>query len=122
MYEVSKETEFSGAHHLRGYHGKCEGMHGHNWRVRVFAIAEELDALGMVVDFKILAAGLEEVLSAFDHKDINTVPPFDSLNSSSENIAKYVFDEMSARLNNVRVRVSRVMVWETDHSCATYSK
>lgn len=121
MYEISKETSFSGAHNLRGYQGKCEAVHGHNWRVKVFMAATELDELGLVVDFKVLGKHLDEALDALDHKDINAIPPFDKLNPSSENIAKYIFDELSNRLNGDRARVTRVMVWETDNSCAIYS-
>ena len=122
MYEVSKEAMFSGAHNLREYKGKCEAVHGHNWRVQVFVAAMQLDPLGMVVDFTILAKELNQVLARLDHKDLNAVPPFDTVNPSSENIAKYLYDEMGARINDDRVKVSRVMVWETDPSCAIYSE
>ena len=120
MYEVFKEYSFSGAHNLRGYKGKCEAVHGHNWRVRVYAGSETLDELGMVVDFTILGKHLQDVISALDHTDINAVPPFDKLNPSSENIAKYIYDKMNALMNDGRVRILRVMIWETDHSCAIY--
>ena len=120
MYEVSKQASFSGAHSLREYKGKCEAVHGHNWRVKVFVAAAELDRLGMVVDFKVLMQHLGEILERLDHKDLNNVPPFDKINPSSENIARYIYDEMGSRLNDDRVRVCRVMVWETDPSCAIY--
>jgi 6-pyruvoyltetrahydropterin/6-carboxytetrahydropterin synthase len=120
MYEIFREASFSGAHRLRGYKGKCESVHGHNWRVRVFAAAAELDSLGMVVDFKILGEHIDDVLSRLDHADLNAVPPFDRLNPSSENVARHIFDEMADRINDGRVRIRRVMVWETDPSCAIY--
>ena len=120
MYEVSKEVSFSGAHSLREYQGKCESVHGHNWKVKAFVSAQELDRLGMVVDFKDLAAHLDDILQRLDHKDLNAVPPFDTINPSSENLAKFLYDELSAKINDDRVKVSRVMVWETDPSCAIY--
>ena len=122
MFEISKEAMFSGAHSLREYKGKCEAVHGHNWKVKVFVAAKQLDRLGMVVDFTILGRELNGLLARLDHKDINAVPPFDTLNPSSENIAKYIYDEMAVRINDDRVKVSRVMVWETDPSCAIYSE
>jgi 6-pyruvoyltetrahydropterin/6-carboxytetrahydropterin synthase len=122
MYEVSKQASFSGAHSLREYKGKCESVHGHNWKIKAFVAAQQLDNLGMVVDFTVLGARLNEILERLDHKDINAVPPFDTINPSSENIAKYIYDELSGMINDGRVKVSRVMVWETDPSCAIYSE
>lgn len=120
MYEVSKETEFSGAHRLRDYGGPCEELHGHNWRVRACVRAEELDAPGMVIDFKLLKSVLNEVCGRLDHKYINDIPPFDSINPSAENLARYFFDEISKRLDDGRAKVRRVMVWESGSSCAMY--
>jgi len=122
MFTIFKEDDFSAAHRLREYQGKCEAVHGHNWRVQVFVRAAELDSLGMVVDFTILGKHLKEVLATLDHKDINGVPPFDTVNPSSENIARYIFDLMAARIDDNRCEVCRVKVWETDRSCAEYVK
>jgi 6-pyruvoyltetrahydropterin/6-carboxytetrahydropterin synthase len=122
MFEISKEVSFSGAHHLREYQGKCEAVHGHNWRIKAFVAARELDRLGMVIDFKALTGHMTAVLERFDHKDLNAVPPFDEINPSSENLAKFLFDELAARIDDGRVRVSRIMVWETGPSCASYSR
>ncbi|MBI4744728.1 MAG: 6-carboxytetrahydropterin synthase QueD [Actinobacteria bacterium] len=122
MYQVYKESDFSGAHHLRDYYGKCENIHGHNWKVRVYVTANELDSSGMVVDFVELKKVLEEEINRFDHQDINKTAPFDKINPTSENLAKYFFDQVSNRINNERVRVSKVMVWETEHSCAVYGE
>jgi len=118
MFEVSKEAYFSAAHHLRGYGGKCESLHGHNWKVRLCVTAAELDSLGMVIDFKVLAAVLEEILSRLDHHLINEVPPFDELNPSAENIARYIAEEADRRLSNDRVTVQRCEVWESEGSRA----
>jgi 6-pyruvoyltetrahydropterin/6-carboxytetrahydropterin synthase len=121
MYQVCKESDFSGAHYLRDYHGKCENIHGHNWKVRVCVTANELDKSGMVIDFVELKKVLEDEINHFDHQDINKVAPFDKINPTSENLAKHFFDQISNRINNERVRVSKVMVWETEHSCAIYN-
>jgi 6-pyruvoyltetrahydropterin/6-carboxytetrahydropterin synthase len=120
MYEVYKETTFSGAHRLREYEGRCEALHGHNWLVRAYVAAEELDRLGMVIDFKFLKTALEKAADKLDHVYINEIPPFDTINPSAENIARWLFDEISTSLNDGRVRVARVMVWESDASCAMY--
>jgi len=120
MYEVYKEGTFSGAHRLREYEGKCEALHGHNWRVRVYARAAELDAAGMVIDFKILQKILNEILDTLDHRYLNEVSPFDKINPSAENIARFFYDHISKKINDNRVTISRIMVWETDTSCAIY--
>ena len=120
MYEVYKEATFSGAHNLREYGGKCEALHGHNWRVRVFVCTEQLDDLGMVVDFKVLKAAMNEGIDYVDHKFLNEIEPFDEINPSAENIARFFYDRTAAKINDDRIRVSRVMVWESDASCAIY--
>lgn len=120
MYEVYKEKYFSGAHRLREYEGKCESLHGHNWKVRVFVGAETLDSLGMVIDFKKLKKRLVDVTEILDHKDLNAVPPFDKINPSAENIARFIYDELVKVINDERVQVVRVKVWESEGSCATY--
>ena len=122
MYKVSVHTHFSSAHCLRGYKGKCEELHGHNWKVAVQIASKKLDNLGMVVDFKIVKQELKKVLEKLDHKHLNEIPPFDSLNPSSENIACYIFQEMKKTINNERVKISEVAVWESDNSWATYSE
>ena len=120
MYEVSKEAHFSAAHHLRNYHGKCEHMHGHNWRVRVHLRGETLNEGGMLVDFGIVKKVLKEVLETLDHKDINEIPPFDTLEPSAENLARYVLERVAKQLDDARVQTFMVEVWETDTSRAVY--
>ena len=122
MYEVSIRTHFSSAHNLRGYKGKCEALHGHNWQVEIAVSAESLDETGMVVDFKDLKAWAESIMDRLDHTYINEVPPFDEVNPSSENLARYIFDEIEEFVDKVDTRkVSYVKVWESSGSCATYS-
>lgn len=121
MYYIYKEITFSAAHRLREYHGKCENLHGHNWKVRVYLKSETLDDLGMVVDFSILKKKLNEIADLLDHKYLNEVPPFDKLNPSAENIAKFFFDKLKEHFNGP-VFVHKVMVWESEGSCAIYEE
>lgn len=120
MFTVFKDFTFSAAHAIRGHRGGCQNLHGHNYRVRVHAAARELDELGMVVDFADLKRVVAEVLSPFDHRVINDVPPFTERNTTAELLAQYVFQEVAARLGDARVRVTRVEVWETPSACAVY--
>lgn len=120
MYTVSRDFTFAAAHSIRGHTGGCENLHGHNYRVRVHAAALELDALGMVVDFADLKAASAEVLERFDHRVINEVPPFDRRNTTAELLAHYAYEELARRLDDDRVRVTRVEVWENETSCAIY--
>ena len=118
MYEIFKEMWISGAHRLRDYRGPCENLHGHNWRIRVYIGARELNELGMVIDFKVLKQAMKEVCDPFDHIYLNETPPFDTVNPTAENICRHVFDEVNRRVKDGRVKVTRAMVWETDGSCA----
>jgi 6-pyruvoyltetrahydropterin/6-carboxytetrahydropterin synthase len=120
MYSIFKDFTFAAGHFIRGHTGGCENLHGHNYRVRVHAAAAELDALGMVVDFADLKAVAAEVLGPFDHRVINDIPPFDQQNTTAELLARYTFDEVARRLDDGRVRVTRVEVWENETSCAIY--
>ena len=121
-YTVSKEQDFAAAHFLRQYHGQCEQLHGHNYTVRVHAGCDELDAEGMVVDFTQLRDAMREVLGRFDHQLLNEVPPFDQLNPTVENLARYIAEEVAARIDNNRVRVIACEVWETQRNCTTYRR
>lgn len=120
MFEVSVEETFAAAHQLREYKGKCENLHGHNYRVRITVAAEELDRAGLVVDFVEMKRHMRALLERLDHKFLNDVPPFDVVNPSAENIAKYLYDEMPPALKSGRARISSVRIWETETSTATY--
>lgn len=120
MFRVTKESMISASHHLRNYNGKCERLHGHNWKVKVTVEGEKLDAGGMLVDFHKLKDCMNEVLDRLDHRDLNEVPPFTKLEPSAENIAKYVCIEVGKLLNNNDIKVTKVEIWETPTSCATY--
>lgn len=116
MFEVKVETSFSSAHHLLNYNGKCENMHGHNWKVEVVLKGESLDDSNILVDFKVLKKNVNEVVDYLDHKDINELPEFKGVSPSSEIIAKYIYNEVKKKFNNVY----KVSVYETLTSCATY--
>ena len=121
MYYATVIKHFSAAHHLRDYEGKCERVHGHNYRVELELKSPIVDRSGMVADFTVLRQWLEKVLQRFDHQDLNEVKPFDKLNPTAENIAKLIWEEMNLKFNTRKVKVSRVTVWETESSYATYA-
>jgi 6-pyruvoyltetrahydropterin/6-carboxytetrahydropterin synthase len=116
MFEVKVIGEFSAAHNLREYHGSCEELHGHNWKVEVIVSGKRLDKAGMVIDFKKLKSRMNEVLNKLDHKHINRLEYFKRVNPTSENIAKYIFDNLRPLTANLK----SVTVWESDNSSATY--
>jgi len=123
VFEISKDFVFSAAHQIRFHGGKCERLHGHNWRVRVHAQASELNRIGMVIDFADLQRLVAEIGQRFDHQNVNEVPPFDQVNTTAELLAKFFYTEANARLvatEGGRVTVSKVDVWENEGSLATY--
>ena len=122
MFTVFKDFTFAAAHAIRGHTRGCQNLHGHNYRVRVHVRAERLDELGMVIDFADLKAATEQVVGRFDHAVINDHPPFDAeRNTTAEELARWVFEEIAARLPAGR-EVARVEVWETDSSCAAFER
>jgi 6-pyruvoyltetrahydropterin/6-carboxytetrahydropterin synthase len=122
MYEVSIDETFAAAHNLRNYHGKCEDLHGHNYKVRVVVAGEELDSAGLLYDFVHLKQVVKGVIGSLDHKYLNELVPFDTLNPSAENIARHIHDQASKQLQQTPngVGISSITVWETDTSAATY--
>jgi 6-pyruvoyltetrahydropterin/6-carboxytetrahydropterin synthase len=122
MFEVSVEQIFAAGHALRNYKGKCENVHGHNFRVQVIIEGERLDATGLLVDFIDVKNLMQAVIERLDHQFLNDVPPFDVKNPSAENIAEYFHDEMRNGLGGapVPVRIREVKVWETDIQSASY--
>jgi 6-pyruvoyltetrahydropterin/6-carboxytetrahydropterin synthase len=122
MYTVTIETEFSAAHIIREYNGPCSRLHGHNWKVTVEAKTDVLDHLGMSVDFYVLQKKTEEITAKFDHRDINSIPPFDKeLNPTSENIARFIYDELKKLLPS-QIKLSFVAIGETGQYTAKYSE
>ena len=120
MFEIKIITQFAAAHRLENFYGKCEALHGHNWKVEVFLLGEGLDGAGLLMDFGQVKARAREVLEEVDHKYLNELPAFQNQNPSSENLARYLFERLAAAINGEAVRVSRVSVWESDTSCASY--
>ena len=120
MYDLMIESQFSSAHQLRGYKGKCEALHGHNWRVQITVSSDNLNDIGIMVDFHELKDISGEVISSLDHSFLNDVFPFTEINPSSENIAKWIFDSMKKKIDSKLCDVSSVTVWENETSSATY--
>ena len=119
MYELEFEGHFASAHCLREYQGKCERLHGHNWRVKAVVQSERLNDIGMVMDFKDAKALLNEIVDEFDHDFLNELPRFKELNPTTENMARVICDELAARLPE-GVSVRSVTVWESGSNGATY--
>jgi 6-pyruvoyltetrahydropterin/6-carboxytetrahydropterin synthase len=124
MYILTVEDSFSSAHQLRGYKGKCENIHGHNWKIVVELSGEKLNDIGILIDFHEIKAILKNILSLLDHTNINDISPFDTINPSSENLSQYIYDELTLRLESTTEEVSAhsVTVWESDTSRCTYKK
>ena len=121
MFEVTIEETFAAGHALRNYRGKCENVHGHNYRCQVTLEGEQLDSIGLLVDFVELKKVVHAVLDRMDHQWLNEFPPFDVLNPSAENMARHIYDEVSAHLMTKEgVRVASVRLWETGTASATY--
>ena len=121
MFEVSVEETFAAGHALRGYRGKCENVHGHNYRCQVTLEGKELDSIGLLVDFVELKKVVHSVLDRMDHQWLNEFPPFDVINPSAENMAKYIYDGVYEGLKTREgVKVAAIRLWETDTASATY--
>lgn len=121
-YAISKDLTFSGAHAVAFTHGGSERRHGHNWRLRVTVSASALDSAGMVMDFGVLKGRVKAILAPFEFRDLNETPPFDVDNPTAENIAGLVFRELARTLDDARLAVERVEVWETPRSRAVVER
>jgi 6-pyruvoyltetrahydropterin/6-carboxytetrahydropterin synthase len=122
MYEIKVITHFAAAHQLRNFKGKCEQLHGHNWKVEATLRGEVLTDEGLLIDFQGVRDATNNILEELDHSFLNELPAFKDQNPSSENIAAYIFKELSKRLNDNKVRVSSVTAWESDTACASYGE
>lgn len=120
MYRLMIFTHFAAAHNLMNYQGDCENLHGHNWKVEVTVATQELDKAGLGIDFKILKKETNRVLDRLDHTYLNDLPFFKDISPSSENIARFVFEEL-VNVFQKSVTVESVRIWESDHACASYS-
>jgi len=122
MYTIVVEDMFSAAHKLRNYKGKCENVHGHNWKVEVAVKGSKLDSRGLLIDFHVLKTELKRILKNLDHKDLNNTGFFKKINPTSENIAFFVHHKMKKALQKYPAEIKHVAVWESDKQFATYSE
>ncbi|HUU13076.1 MAG TPA: 6-carboxytetrahydropterin synthase QueD [Terriglobia bacterium] len=120
MFEICVDYTFAAGHALRGYKGKCENVHGHNYKVRVTVAGEKLNSIGLLMDFVDLRGAIKALVERLDHRFMNDLEPFDKLNPSAENMAKYFCDELGPRVKDQGLRVQAVTVWETDTTSATF--
>jgi 6-pyruvoyltetrahydropterin/6-carboxytetrahydropterin synthase len=123
MFQVSVEDTFSSGHALRGYRGKCENVHGHNYRVQITVEGPLLDNIGLLVDFTQLKKVMRGIIARLDHQFINDLEPFTTVNPSAENLAKYFYESVSNELNDLPpgAKIKDVVIWETDTAHARYS-
>jgi 6-pyruvoyltetrahydropterin/6-carboxytetrahydropterin synthase len=123
MFQVSVEDTFSSGHALRGYKGKCENVHGHNYRVQITVEGPQLDNIGLLVDFTQLKKVMRGIIARLDHQFINDLEPFTTVNPSAENLAKYFYENISSELKNLPsgAKIKDVVIWETDTAHARYS-
>jgi len=120
MFEITAEYSFAAGHALRGYKGKCENVHGHNYTVQVTVAGDQLNSAGLLMDFVDLRAWIKKLVERLDHRFLNDLPPFDRVNPSAENMAKYFCDEIEPQARAQGLRVCAVTIWETDTTSATY--
>ncbi len=126
IFELYVRTHFSAAHALRGYNGECAKVHGHNWIIDVFVRCEQLNAIGIGIDFNDIKQAVKDVLKhenenqRLDHTNLNDHPAFAAINPTSENIARYIYRELGRKINGEGIRVSKVKVSETPGAGAFY--
>jgi len=120
VYELKIVSQVAAAHQLREFQGKCEQLHGHNWKIEVYVTGDTLGEDGLLIDFGLIKKDTKKVLDELDHKFLNELEPFKKENPSSENIARYIYESLSHTLNNGAIRVSKVTAWESDTACAAY--
>lgn len=120
MYEVTIIKSFSAAHLLAQIGGKCEELHGHNFKVEVTLSAQDISKLGLLIDFRVVKKWLNVILDQMDHKHLNELPYFAGINPSAENIAKYICTQMEPQAKEAQVRIARIKVWESENAVVTY--
>ncbi|MCF7857713.1 MAG: 6-carboxytetrahydropterin synthase QueD [Candidatus Cloacimonetes bacterium] len=120
MYKLNVTSNFSSAHKLEGYEGLCQNLHGHNWKVRIGILCEKVDNIGMTIDFGEVKKHLKEVMTLLDHTYLNELEFFKGINPTSENIAKFIFQQIKQRIKVVDCKISEVEVWESDITSMVY--
>ncbi|MDC9714413.1 MAG: 6-carboxytetrahydropterin synthase QueD [Gammaproteobacteria bacterium] len=122
MFVLKIVTDFASAHSLRDYPGDCARLHGHNWQVEVSVESEVLNDTGIAIDFREIKKQTKAVVKRLDHQYLNEIKPFDELNPTAENIAKYFYEEVGVLINNQTVHVCEVIIWETPRASVAYSE
>ena len=122
MFQVSKTFSFDAAHALRGYDGNCERLHGHRWEVNVCVEGSELNDLGILIDFRVIKAAVQEATADYDHNTLNDVAPYDVINPSTEHIARTIYLALRDTLavHAATAHLAYVQVWESPTSWAKY--
>ena len=120
MFEIEIERCFSAAHQLRGYNGNCSNLHGHNYRVTVTVRSNELDRIGIALDFRKLKQELDSLLEEYDHRNLSELPEFQEINPTSEVLARTIYRRLGEKMNEGPLRVWTVRVGESDSSAVTY--
>jgi len=121
QFEVMIERNFSSAHQLRGYKGKCENLHGHNYKLEIYARGNELNNIGLLVDFVELKQAADDLVAYVDHQNLNELEPFvEEQNPSAENVARFFLEKLASKINDARVQIYKVRCFETPTSVATY--
>lgn len=122
MYKLNVSSDFSAAHKLVGYDGPCKNLHGHNWKVRVAINCQKLDEIGLTIDFGIVKKILSKITDKLDHQLLNELEMFQNVNPTSENIARYFYDEMSKKISINSCKLVEIEIWESDKSSLIYSE
>ncbi len=122
QYTLKVVADFAAAHTLKDYPGACSRMHGHNWKVEAEVVASQLNEIGMAIDFKDIKREVRAIAKQLDHYYLNDLEPFQEINPTAENIARYFYQELSHRLNSATIKVSALTLWETERACVTYSE
>ncbi len=125
MYKISVQKRFSASHIIRDYPGECGRLHGHNWNVKVVVKTKNLDKFGMAIDFKELSKILNEIVDKLDHYHLNEIPPFDKMQPTAENLAKFFYDELKLKLSEYKgneIEIDFVEIWETEKYSAIYEE
>jgi 6-pyruvoyltetrahydropterin/6-carboxytetrahydropterin synthase len=122
MFRLVVKKEFSSAHILHGHPGDCKRMHGHNWLVEAEVESNNINEIGMVIDFKDIKNNLKTIISKLDHQFLNDLEPFINDNPTAENISKYIYKELSKKINTDNIKVSEIKLWETNNSAVTYTE
>ena len=120
MFEIEIERCFSAAHQLRGYNGNCSNLHGHNYRVTVTVRSNELDRIGIALDFRKLKQELDSLLDEYDHRNLSELPEFQEINPTSEVLARTIYRRMGEKMNEGPIRGGKVRGGESDSSAVTY--